>query len=308
MGLRIRTNVQSLIAQRTLQASLTAGGQHMQKLASGFRINRAADDAAGMAISERLNADIRSLRQAQRNSNDGVSLLQVAEGGLGEINNIVIRLKELAVQSSSDTIGSKERDYLNREFMALKDEIDRIALSTEFVGTRLLIGNKQVDPSLVVSHNPSPMEIQVGKSYLLPPDSLEAPNPVHIIRLDMSRLNATTDGEGSLGLGSAQNETGTRVDNKISAQTAMGVIDGALEKIASYRGDIGALQNRLDSTDRNLSVQIENLATARSRIKDADFASETAEFAQNNILTQAGASVLTQANQLPAIALKLLQT
>jgi flagellin len=125
--------------------------------------------------------------------------------------------------------------------------------------------------------------------------------------MDMSRLNATTDGEGSLSLGSAQNEAGTRVDSKVNAQMAMGTIDAALDKIASYRGDIGALQNRLDSTDRNLSVQIENLTTAKSRIKDADFATETAEFAQNNILTQAGASVLTQANQLPSIALKLLQ-
>lgn len=307
MGLRIRTNVKSLIAQRNLIGSSKTAGDHMQKLSSGYRINKAADDAAGLAIAENLRADIRSLKVAQRNANDGVSLLQVAEGSLEEINNIVVRLKELSVQSASDTIGNKERDYLNREFMQLKDEIDRIALSTDFNGTRLLVGNGDVDPSLTVDSNQQPLEIQIGKDYLLPPDSLESPNPVNIIRADFSQMNATTGGEGSLGLGSTQDDEGTRIDSKQQAQTSMAIVDEALSKIASYRANIGALQNRLVSTDRNLGVSIENLSSARSRIKDADFASETAGFTQANILVQAGASVLTQANQLPEIALKLLQ-
>ena len=306
MGLRIRTNIQSLVAQRHLNRSHHKVTKHAETLASGYRINKAADDAAGLAISENLRADIRSLGTAKRNAADAVSMLQVAEGSLDEINTIVVRLKELSVQAASDTVGNAERDYLNREFMALKDEIDRIVLSTDFNGTRLLIGSKNVDKSLVTSHNTSPLEMQVGKDYFLPPDSLEAPNPVHIIRLDFGKMNASTTGENSLGIGSAQEPEGTRIDTKSSAQRSMAALEQSLTKVASYRATIGAAQNRLDSTVRNLNVQIEGLTAARSRIKDADFAYETAEMTQGNILTQAGAAILTQANQLPNIALNLL--
>ncbi len=307
MGLRIRTNVQSLNAQRNLGLSNSKASAHMEKLSSGYRINKAADDAAGLAISTELVADIRSLGQAKRNANDAVSMLQVAEGSLDEISNIVTRLKELSVQAASDTVGVNERDYLNREYMALKDEIDRITLSTEFNGTRLLIGGKDVDPSLVEDQNSFPLEMQIGKDYLMPPDSLDSANPVNIIRVDFSKMNSSTEGPFSLDLGSAQNEAGTRIDSKEQAQLSMMKIDDALGRLASYRASIGAVQNRLVSTERNLGVQIENLSAANSRIKDADFAYETAEFTQANILTQAGASVLTQANQLPNISLKLLQ-
>ena len=278
-----------------------------QVLSSGSRINKAADDAAGLAISEGLNANIRSLGQAKRNANDAVSMLQVAEGSLEEVGNIVIRLKELSVQAASDTVGMRERDYLNREFMQLKDEVDRIVLSTDYNGTRLLIGQGDVDPALLVRQNQSPLEMQIGKDYITPPDSLEARNPVDIIRVDISKMNAATEGEGSLMLGSAGNEGGTRIDTKVDAQHSMATIEEALGKIASYRASIGAIQNRLVSTDRNLGTQIENLTAARSRIKDADFAAETAEFTQGNILLQAGASVLTQANKLPQVAMQLLQ-
>ena len=307
MGLRIRTNTQSLNAQRNLAQSNIRTSAAMERLASGNRINKAADDAAGLAISQSLNADIRSLGQAKRNSSDAVSMLQVAEGSLEEISNIVTRLKELSVQSASDTIGARERDYLNREYMSLKDEVDRIALSTEFNGTRLLIGSADVDPGLLVAHNQFPLEMQIGKDYILPSDSLDAHNPVDIIRLDFSKMNAATEGEFSLDLGNSQNEAGTRIDNKVDAQRSMATIDVALNKLASHRATIGAAQNRLVSTERNLGVQIENLSAARSRIKDADFAVETAEFTQGNILLQAGASVLSQANQLPKVALNLLQ-
>lgn len=279
----------------------------MSKLASGHRINKAADDAAGLAISEAIRGDIRSLAQARRNANDAESMLQVAEGGLEEINNMIIRLKELSVQAASDTVGFRERDYLNREFMALKHEIDRIAISTEFNGTRLLVGERELDDSLLQGHNTSPLEMQIGKDYLLPPDSLDAPNPVDIIRIDFRDLNATVDGTGSLHLGTPENEDGTMISSKEQAQQSMNTIDTALEKVASYRASIGAVQNRLGSTDRNLAIQIENLAAARSRIKDADFAMETAGYTQANILLQAGASVLAQANQIPQVALKLLQ-
>nr|AIA18694.1 Bacterial flagellin N-terminal helical region [uncultured bacterium] len=167
-----------------------------EKLASGYRINKGADDAAGFAISEVLRADIRSLGQARRNANDGVSLIEVAEGGLHEVNNIMVRLRELSIQAASDTIGVRERQYLNQEFFALKDEIDRIALGTEFNGTRLLTGTSEIPEEMREHHNPPPLEIQVGKDYYLNVDSLEARNPTDIIRIDMSMLNAFTDGEG----------------------------------------------------------------------------------------------------------------
>lgn len=306
MGLRIRTNVQSLVAQRHLTSNQNKAGHHMNQLASGYRITKAADDAAGLAISENLRSDIRSLSQARRNANDAVSLLQVAEGSLQEITNIMVRLKELSVQAASDTVGVRERDFLNREFMALKHEIDRITLSTDFNGTKLLVGNRELDESQLRSHNFSPLEFQVGKEYLYPPDSLDAPNPVNIIRADFSVMNSSVSGQGSLELGTPEEEDGTRIDSKQAAQNSMALVDRALEKVASYRATIGAQQNRLESTDRNLSVSIENLSAARSRIVDADFAKQTSEFTQASVLVQAGASILTQANQLPNIALKLL--
>lgn len=308
MGLRIRTNVQSLVAQRHLGRTTQEVASAQSKLASGSRINHAADDAAGLAISEVLKADVRSLSQAKRNALDAVSLVQVAEGGLEEINNMMIRLRELSIQSASDTIGNRERTYLNNEFMALKDEIDRVALSTEFNGTRLLIGNKEVeDEDIMSEHNASPLEIQVGKDYLPLSDSREAYNPINIIRISFEDFNATTDGEGSLGIGSSVNEDGTTIDTKLDAQESINLIDQAMQKVASYRAQLGAFQNRLETTQSTLGISIENLATARSRIRDTDFAVETANLTQSTILQQAGASVLAQANQNPNIALKLLQ-
>ncbi len=307
MGLRIRTNVQSLTAQRHMGLSGQAVAKQSEKLSSGYRINRGADDAAGFAIAEVLKADIRSLGQARRNANDGISMVQVAEGGLDEVNNILIRLRELSVQSASDTIGTRERRYLNEEYSALKDEIDRIAISTEFNGTRLLIGQKEVPEEILRDHNFSPLEIQVGKDYLPMADALDKANPINVIRLNFQNFNASTDGEGSLNLGSSQNAEGTGVDTKVRAQNSIMNIEKAMQSVASFRGTLGSLQNRLESTDRNISIQVENLGAARSRIKDADFAAESAELTQQQILQQAGAAVLAQANQFPNIALKLLQ-
>ncbi len=307
MGLRIRTNVQSLFAQRHFGLSTQEVSKHMEKLASGFRINKASDDAAGLAISEQLKANIRGLGQARRNANDAISMVQVAEGGLEEINDIMIRLRELSVQGASDTIGVRERQYLNGEFMALKDEVDRIAISTEFNGTRLLTGSKELPEELLREHNYSPLEVQVGKDYFPGADGLDVPNPVNVLRMNLDNMNATTEGEGSLGIGSTLNEDGTSVATKVGAQTSITRLDDAMRNIASYRAGLGALQNRLMSTDRNLGIQIENISAAKSRIKDADFAAETAEMTQSSILQQAGASVLVQANQAASIALKLLQ-
>ena len=306
MGLRVRTNVQSLIAQRHMGNSTSEIGKASERLSSGYRINRGADDAAGFAISEVLRSDIRSLNQARRNANDGVSLVEVAEGGLHEINNIMVRLRELSIQAASDTIGQRERNYLNQEFFALKDEIDRIAIGTEYNGTRLLTGKAEIPEEMLEDHNFSPLEIQVGKDYMPMADSLEAANPINIIRIDMSDLNAFTEGEGSLGIGNTQNEEGTRIDTKGGAQMSIDRLDKAMQMVAKYRADLGAIQNRLEKTDGAIGLQVEALSAAKSRIKDVDFASETANLTQQNILQQAGASVLAQANQQPQIVMKLL--
>lgn len=297
----------SLVAQRHFADNQNAATRTMEKLASGFRINRAADDAAGLAISETLRADVRSLDQAKRNAGDAISMIQVGEGSLDEISNILIRLRELSIQSASDTLGPRERGYLNMEYFELKDEIERIALSTEFNGTRLLAGPSKVPESLFKNHNDFPLEIQVDKNFFADVDSLEQRNPLDIIRVPFEKLNARLEGEGSLGLGITSNEEGSRIDSKVTAHLSIDRVDQALQKIASYRSQLGAIQNRLTSTERNLAIRSEGLSAARSRIIDADFAKETAEFTQFNILRQAGASVLTNAGQLPEVALKLLQ-
>lgn len=308
MGLRIRTNIQSLTAQRHLMRSRSALSKHSERLASGHRINKAADDVAGLAISQNLRADIRSLYQAKRNANDAVAMLQVAEGSLEEVSSIIVRLKELAVQSASDTIGHTERNYLNEEFMALKDEVDRIVLATEFNGTRLLVGEAEgVHEELLEDHNYPPLEMQVGKDYIEPADHIDARNPVNIIKVDFGKIDARTDGILGLDLGSVGSDGEAKIDHKEAAQLSMARIDEALQKVASYRSTIGSVQNRLVSADRNLHIQIENLSAAKSRILDADFANETAEFTQSNILLQAGTSVLTQANQFPQAALELVR-
>ena len=307
MGLRIQTNVQALNAQRNLVNSTESNNQSMEKLASGYRINKAADDAAGLAISEKLKADIRGLNMAKRNASDGVSLVQTAEGGLNEVGNILARLRELAVQSSSDTIGNVERGFLNKEYGALKDEIDRITNATEYNGTRLLVGNQEsLDSSLVNRSNAFPLEIQVGKDYFGTVDEKGQTNPVNVIRIDLQNLNTNTDSNG-LNLGRSTEDGGTRVDSKEGAQQSLGTLDAAIQKVAEYRSYLGAIQSRLGSTISNLSVQSENFAAANSRIRDTDFADETAKLTQSNILKQAGIAVLSQANQSPQAALRLLQ-
>jgi flagellin len=280
----------------------------MSKLSSGSRINKAADDAAGLAMSENLRADVRGLNVAKRNALDGVSIVQTAEGGLEETTNMLVRLRELAVQSASDTIGKQEREFLNKEYVQLKDEIDRIALSTEFNGTRLLMGENAgnfSDELMSGNTGDNPLDIQIGKDYFAESDGSGSGNPINIIRIDMSKLNAFTDGEGSLGIGRA--DDGTNVNTKGEAQTAISTLDTAINRVNEQRAYLGAIQNRFTSTIANLGSQIENLDTARSRIRDTDYASETALFTQNNILQQAGTSILGQANQMPQIALSLLQ-
>jgi flagellin len=306
MGLRIQTNVQSINAQRQLGLSTARLNSHQEKLSSGFRINKAADDAAGLAISENLRSEVRGMQQARRNAQDGISLVQTAEGGLNEITNILTRLRELTVQAASDTIGPTERGFLQKEFSALKDEVDRIATSADFNGTKLLVGRTQLPDDMQSKANPPPLEIQVGTDWHPLLDGREQQNPTNIIRIDLQDMNALTDGPNSLEIGNSLNSEGTRIDTKELAQLSMDKLDQALEKVNSYRASLGAVQNRLQSTVNNLGIRIENLDAAKSRIKDADFAEETAGMTQQQILQQAGVSVLAQSNQLPQLALKLL--
>lgn len=305
MGLRIASNVQALTAQRNLNVTTEANNASMEKLASGFRINKAADDSAGLAISEKLKADLRSINMARRNASDGVSLIQTAEGGLNEVGNILSRLRELAVQGSSDTVGDTERGFLNKEFSQLKNEITRIAKSTEYNGT-LLIGGElgDAEPSLAARSNNYPLEIQIGKNYFESVDSKDQASPVNVLRIDLQDINSTV-GEEGLNLGEGA-EDGAQVANKESAQASIEMLDTAITRVSGYRSTLGAIQNRLNSAMSNLSVQAENANAANSRIRDTDFADESAKLTQTNILKQSGVAVLGQANQTPQLALRLL--
>lgn len=276
MGLRINTNVASLNAQRNLLGTKWGLDKSLERLSSGYRINRAGDDAAGLAISENLRAQVRGLKQASRNAQDGVSLVQVAEGGLNEVSSILIRLRELAVQAASDTIGPVERQFLNVEYDQLVSEIDRIADATEFNGTQLLSGTGSV------------LDFQVG--------TRNDPN-IDRLSFDASKADANS---AALGVNL------TSVADKASAQNSLAAIDSAIVSVSAMRADFGAIQNRLQSTIGNIAVSVENLSAANSRIRDVDVAEETAELTRNNILLQAGTSVLAQANQTSNTALSLL--
>lgn len=278
MGLRINTNVASLNAQRNLGKTKLAMDKTLEKLSSGQRINRAGDDAAGLAISENLKAQIRGLGQAERNAQDGISLVQIAEGGLAEVSNILIRLRELSVQAASDTIGNTERKFLNVEFEQLTSEIDRIANSTEFNRVPLLNGTGAV------------FDIQIGTRN----------DPISD-RLTFDASSADVN-IAALGLNLAS------VADKISSQNSLASIDQAIISVSGIRADFGALQNRLSSTVNNIQVSVENLSAANSRVRDTDVAAETAEFTKNNILVTAGTSVLAQANSSTKNALNLIQS
>ncbi len=277
MGLRIATNTSALNAQRMMSQTRLNLDKSLERLASGSRINHAGDDAAGLAISENLRAQVRGVRQARRNSLDGVSLIQVSEGGLNEISNILVRMRELSIQSASDTIGDVERQFTDREFQSLKQEIDRIANVTSFNGTPLLNGRAGI------------FEIQVGIHN----------NPIlDRIVYNGERADASVD---ALRLG------GESIATKQGSQLNLAVLDDALIRVNSIRADLGAMQNRLQSTINNLAIYEENIDAANSRIRDTDIAQETTELTKNNILMQAGISVLGQANQVNNSALKLLQ-
>lgn len=248
----------------------------MARLSSGYRINQAADDAAGLAISENLKAQIRGLRQASRNAQDGISMVQVAEGSLNEVSNMIVRLRELSIQASSDTLGDTERKFIDVEYQQLKSEIQRIAENTAFNGYELLNGSAGV------------MDIQVGTQN----DPFE-----DRISFNASAANTTLEALGILS---------ENVASKFTAQKSINAIDDALVSVNAIRANFGAMQNRLASTTNNLSVTEENFSAANSRVRDTDIAAESSELVRNSILQQAAVSILSQANNSQQLALKLL--
>jgi flagellin len=276
MGMRVSTNISSVNAQRNMAESQREIGKSFAQLSSGSRITKAADDAAGLSISETLKSTIRGYTQAQRNANDGMSMVQVAEGGLGEISNILTRMRELGVQAASDTVGDVERGFVNKEVQQLKLEVERIAQSTRFGKTTLLNGEGNRF-EFQVDINNDDFKDRIG--------------------FEPGEINATT---GQLNIADFD------FSDKMDARKALEVLEESQRTVNGYRATLGAIQNRLVSTTDNLGVAIENFSAANSRIRDTDIAQSSAELSRNNILLNASVGVLAQANQQPAAALKLI--
>ena len=276
MAYRINTNISSLTAQRFLNKTSDEQSKTLNRLSTGSRINRSADDAAGLAIGEQLKGSIRSSRQAVRNTSDAVSLIQVAEGGLNELTNILIRLRELSIQSSSDTLSNKERSLSDIEFQQLTKELDRISSVTRFNGKNLLDGSGEK------------YEFQVG----IKNDSF-----LDRIHFDSQRIDVTA---------SSLDIDGLNVSKKENARDSLEKIDQAMSKIVEGRAELGAIHNRLTSASKNLEISIENQSEAKSRIMDTDYAVESSNNVRNNILVQTGTAVLAQTNLASQSALKLI--
>ena len=276
----VLTNVTSLNAQRNLASTQAALATSVGRLSSGMRINSASDDAAGLGISENLSANIKSLAQAQRNANDGISMSQVAEGSMNDMQGIVSRMRELSVQSSNSTLGGNERGYIQTEFTQLSSEINRISAVTDFNGQKLLDGSASAG-----------LTFQIGIQNTTN-DRLS---------MSITKLTTSTLGSTSLHIASASLSTAT------NAQLAIGAFDKAIQQLSQARAKVGATQNRMTVTVSNLAVTQENLSAANSRIRDVDVAAESSSLTKSQILSQAGLAVLAQANSLPQSALKLLQ-
>jgi flagellin len=275
MGMVINTNTMAINAQRNLSKTSSSLSTSMARLSSGQRITAAKDDAAGLAISEKMKAQIRGLAQAERNANDGISLVQTAEGAMDEISGMLIRMRELAIQSANGTTDSAQKGFLNNEFQELSTEISRIADSTSFNGTNLLNGATSVT-----------LQVGIGTS---------STND----QINVSLKDVSADS-------SAINISSNTIDSASSALTAIDQLDTAITNLSEQRGKLGAAQNRLASTVRNLATTRENLSASNSRIRDVDVASESVSMTRSQILMQAGTAVLAQANQVPSMALSLI--
>ena len=276
MGLRIATNIASQTVQKNLKEVSSSGNSELERLSSGKRITKAADDAAGLAISTNLEAQTKGLRQATRNANDGISLVQTAEGGLNETTNILVRLRELTIQSASDTVGDAERGFLDKEYQQLTKEIDRISESTTFNGSQLLNGKGS-----------GSMDFQVGAFA----------GEQNKITFDSSESDSSSSNIGV---------DGTSISEKDSALDAIANVDGAIEKVSGMRANLGSIQSRLQSTVKNLETQTINQDSARSVIQDVDVADSSARLASNQVVKNAAVSTLAQANGIPNSALRLI--
>jgi flagellin len=301
MGIRVKTNVESLIAQKHLSHSRAEVASSIERLSSGQRINKSSDDAAGLAVSEQIRARLSTMDVAKRNANDGISYIQIAEGGLNEATNVMLRMRQLGSQAASDTIGAKERGFLDKEFQQLAQEVGRIVSTTEFNGKKVLEADGSDKMRIFVgSSNRGDVD---GSAPDIDPDN--DPDILTIDTAELSKLNEAINkvangglavtGEGAAELGSS------------GTDDLFNVIDTAVSEIASYRATLGSVQSRLNSAISNIDVTNENLQAANSRIRDVDFASETAKFTQNKILEQAGASVLAHANSEPEMVLQMLR-
>lgn len=275
MGLRIKTNIASLAVQKNLKKVDQQSSESYQKLASGKRIIKSSDDAAGLAISSRMEAEVRGNRMAQRNAGSGISMVQIAEGGLAETSNIMTRMRELSVQAASDTVGDKERGFLDLEYNQLVQEVDRISKTTKFGSTDLLTGEGDV------------MEFHVG-AYA---------GEDNKISFDSSQANATAD---NLGI------AGSSIGSKEDANSNLEMLDQAIDQVSGFRANFGAIQSRLQTTVANLDTSITNTEAAKSQIQDVDVAAESAKLASSSVLKQAAVSTLAQANSLPQSALRLI--
>ncbi len=276
MGLRIATNIASQSVQKNLKEVSNAGNSELERLSSGKRITKAADDAAGLAISTNLEAQTKGLRQATRNANDGISLVQTAEGGLNETTNILVRLRELTIQAASDTVGDQERGFLDKEYQQLMKEVDRISESTTFNGSQLLNGKGK-----------GTMDFQVGAFA----------GEQNKITFDSGETDSSAE---NIGIG------GSTISNKDDALGSISVIDNAIEKVSGQRANLGSIQSRLASTVKNLEVQTINQDNARSVIQDVDVAEASAKLASNSVVKSAAISTLSQANGIPTSALRLI--
>jgi flagellin len=277
MALRIMTNDAAINAQRNLEMTSQRLQSTQEKLSSGYRINHASDDAAGLAISDTLNATIRSIGQAIRNAQDGASLIQVFEGGTNEINNTLMRIRELAIQAATDTVGERERIMLDNEVQELKQEVDRIAKTTKYAGHTLLDGSSDV------------LEFQVGPN--------NDPEKDRII-FDPGQADLT---------GSSLGIDGLDLRTKENAQDILDTLDDGIQRVNEIRARVGSVQSRLMTTVSSQMIFSENLTAAKSRMRDADIAAESTNYSKESIIRQSGIAMLLQANQSPGVALQLLR-
>ena len=303
MGMYINTNVSSLNAQRNLQKSNTSLDTSYTRLASGLRINSAKDDAAGLQISNRLTSQVNGLDQGNRNANDGISVAQTAEGAMDEVTSMLQRMRTLAQQASNGSNNADDRDALNQEYKQLSTEINRISSDTTFGGTKLLDGNYRGEFQVGADAAQTISFSMTGFSFTVSGIAAASTGVSYTVSVDSTGDYVATQTTAALSWSSISDISGSTADN---AQLAMANLDLMIKSVDSKRAELGAVQNRLDSTVRNQSNVSENLSAARSRIRDADFAAETANMTQQNILQQAASSVLAQANQRPQSALSLL--